>query len=547
MKNLLTKLRYVPKRFGMVAALMLASASVAVTFAWGPARDTFTMAHPADHVVFNSITDNPNYGDEREFVIVRDLTTGASYSDTANLVPGHEYKVQLYVHNNARTDLNASGKGVAKDTTVRVVVPASVTGSDTVDGFVKATNADPKEVWDTAELKSANKVDLEFVSGSAHLSTHAQQVSLPDSILTTGVKVGDKDLSGDWRGCLEYAGVVTFKFRVKQPPTNDFTMDKQVRKHSETTGGWVDNYKAEPNEVVDFIIRYKNTGEVVQKNVNVKDTLPTGMVYVAGSTVLANSNQPNGASVADGVVAGGINIGDYAPGANAWVRFKARVVTNVHLPECGHNTLKNVGFVKTDAGTKNDDATVTVTKVCDNPSAVCKSLTANTISRTEFSFDGEATVENGATVSKYTFVVKNSAGVVVKTVNVNSTALKANSGKVTLTDVGVYTVQLSVTTSVGVKDGPNCKTTVEVKPEVEDKDISVCRLSDKKMIQIKESVYNQNPSLYSKNPSDCDAPKELPSTGPGTIVGGLFGSSALGLGISSYVRSRGAVRSLLNR
>ncbi len=57
MKNLLTTLRYVPSRFGVVAAVLLATVGAAVTFAWGPDRPTYTMAQPADHVTFNSITE----------------------------------------------------------------------------------------------------------------------------------------------------------------------------------------------------------------------------------------------------------------------------------------------------------------------------------------------------------------------------------------------------------------------------------------------------------------------------------------------------------
>ncbi len=399
-------------------------------------------------------------------------------------------------------------------------------------------------------------------------------MNLPDSILSTGVKIGDKDMSGDWRGCLEYAGAVTFKFRVKTPPTNEFTMDKQVRKHSTTTGGWVETYAAKPGEVVDYIVRYKNTGTMTQENVHVKDTLPTGMTYVAGSTVVANSNYPNGQSVVDGVTAAGINIGAYTPGANAWVRFSAKAADNSSLEKCGPNVLKNVASVKTGAGTKTDDADVTVTKTCTTPEpkAECKEIKANTISRTSFSFDGAATVSGGATVSKYTFVVKNAAGATVVTKEVTTNALTANSGTVSLPTAGTYSVTLSVTTSQGVKTNANCVTTVTVTPE--DKDIKVCRLSDKVYpVTIKEKDFDA--TKHSMNPDDCktlsenyikvcrlsdkaeitinekdfdatkhskyptndcktetpvtpvtpETPETIASTGAGAIVGGLFGSS----------------------
>lgn len=476
--SLLTKLRYMPKRFGMVAAVLLATVGTAATFAWGPERPTYTMESPATHVTFNSMTNNPNYGDEREYVIIRDVTAGGQYQHDMNLTPGHEYQVQVYIHNNAHPDYNASGKGVAKDTTLRVVIPASVQGEDTVDGIIRASNATPTEIWDTAEIRSTNRVDLEYVSGSAQLKTHSQEVVLSDTILSTGVKVGDKDLSGDWRGCLEFAGYVTYKFRVKDN-TSSFTMDKQVRKHSTATGNWTENYTATPGEKVDFIIRYKNTGNVTQQNVMVKDVLPAGLSYVPGSTVVANSSHPNGTSVADGVTAGGININSYTPGSNAWVRFSATVAAEDKLA-CGLNTLKNVATVTTGAGTKSDDAVVTVTKKCEEAPAkitVCELNTWNIREINEKDFDATKHSRNLADCKE---------------------------------KVCDYTTKTIVTINKN-----------EFKDTVHTRDMSKCE--------------------------DEEAPQVLPTTGPGAILGGLFGSSALGLGISSYIRSRNALSSVLNR
>lgn len=106
-----------------------------------------------------------------------------------------------------------------------------------------------------------------------------------------------------------------------------------------------------------------------------------------------------------------------------------------------------------------------VLKTCGNPvkatpkpkpAAACKAVSVATISRTEYEFTGNATVSNGATVSGYIFTVKNSAGAVVKTVTVNSTALSVKSGKVTLPTAGNYTVSLTVKTSLGDKTDVDC-------------------------------------------------------------------------------------------
>ena len=387
--SLMQHMRGVSKQLAIVAGIAVVTVAAATAaYAWGPNRPVYTMEKPADHVTFNSITNNPNYGDEREFVTIKDVTSGGQLTNNATLTSGHEYKVQIYVHNNAHSDLNASGKGVAKNTTVRAALPASVTGSETVDGFVSASNATPGTVYDSAALKSSGKVDLEFVNGSAMLHTNAQQTKLSDSVITTGVKVGDKDLSGDWRGCLQYAGAVTFNIKVKTPPKADFTMDKQVRKHSEGSGGWVEKYDAKSGETVDFIVRYKNTGSVTQENVVVKDTLPKDLSYVAGSTKLANGSYPDGKVVSDNVITKGINIGTYAPGASAWVRFSAKVNAKSEL-ECGVNTLKNVASVTTGNGTKSDDASVVVDNgKCEKPDemkvCVIKDKSTKIIKKSDF-------------------------------------------------------------------------------------------------------------------------------------------------------------------
>ena len=84
------------------------------------------------------------------------------------------------------------------------------------------------------------------------------------------------------------------------------------------------------------------------------------------------------------------------------------------------------------------------------------------------------------------------------------------------------------------------------------KDVNVCRISDHTVVTIRESAFDS--TKYTYDVANCKAPvtpvtpvtpTTIASTGPEMLVGGLFGSSALGLGISSFVRSRSAVRRAL--
>ena len=375
MKQLFTALRQAPKRTTALMAMALGViAAPAMLFAYGPDRQTYTMEHPADHVTFNSITNNPTYGDEREFVTVKDNTAGGAPTGKATLVPGHTYTVQMYVHNDASSTLNDAAhdyKGIARDTTVRAVLPTSVSGNDTVDGYVSASNATPGTVYDTAALSSNGRVNLQYVAGSATLHTWKQQTKLSDAMFGNGVRVGSgdaagTDISGNWNGCIDYAGTVTYQFTVDQPAAPDFSVEKMVSKHG--ANSWTESYAAQPGETVDFRIKYSNTGNTAQNNVVVKDTLPAGLSYVTGTSRLYSSQTPaEGKLLSDNITKGGVNIGNYAAKAWAYIAFSAKVADNDSLPTCGTNTLTNTASVETDNGSKSDTASVTTSKKCDTP------------------------------------------------------------------------------------------------------------------------------------------------------------------------------------
>ena len=110
MKNYNTKL----KTFGALATAGLSLATFASASAWGPERDTFTMENPATYPTFNSITNNPTIGDERNFVRVGQINADVTdMTDEVEVLPGHQYLVYIYYHNNAASNYNASGKGIS--------------------------------------------------------------------------------------------------------------------------------------------------------------------------------------------------------------------------------------------------------------------------------------------------------------------------------------------------------------------------------------------------------------------------------------------------
>ncbi|MFZ1360643.1 MAG: hypothetical protein WAS27_01245 [Candidatus Saccharimonadales bacterium] len=337
----------------LIAALVIPLS----VLAWGPDRETFTIEKPATYVTFNSITNNPAHGDERNFMQIREKEArNETYTDEISVAGGKEYVVYVYYHNNAASNYNASGQGVAKDAYARAEIPAIVpNGSSTkAAAYVGASNAKPVNVYDDITFKNTTGADisLRYVPGSTTIhnfgKTNGQ--TMPDTILGgSGVKLGYDTLDGTLPGCNEYAGYITFRVAAVQP---NFTFKKDVRVSG--TKEWKDSVAAKPGETVDYLLTYKNTGTVDQTDVTFKDELPAGITYVNGSTKLTNGNNPNGKVLSDEINAGGMNVGSYAPGAAAYLVFSATVAG----ADC--TLLTNRAAVTTNNGSREDTASVTV-------------------------------------------------------------------------------------------------------------------------------------------------------------------------------------------
>ena len=358
----------------LIAVISMIAAAIiipAVLFAWGPGRPTYTDS--TDHVTFNSITNNPAHGDETNFVQVRDANAGdETYADSISLTAGHEYVVYVYYHNNAASNLNESGKGIAKGAYVKAEIPAVVAnGANDVKavGYVGATNAEPKVVWDDISFSntSGGDIALRYIPDSAinHSFGPLDGQTMSNNIVTTGAPIGHTTW-GVVPGCNDYAGYVTFRVKADQP---NFTVTKQV--HKTGTTGWEKSEAVSAGDSVDYLITYNNTGTTDQNDVVINDILPAGISYVDGTTFVANDTNPDGIPVSDNITKGGINIGNYAAGANAYVKFTAKVAAEKDLT-CGVNTIRNLAKAETNNGTKSDTADVTVDKKCDEKPKECK-------------------------------------------------------------------------------------------------------------------------------------------------------------------------------
>ncbi|MDN5275565.1 MAG: hypothetical protein JWN33_214 [Candidatus Saccharibacteria bacterium] len=366
MKTVTSLLRRAPKLNAVVAMVAAAIIVPAAVFAWGPSRDTYTIEHPATKVTFNSITNNPNYGDERNFVTIKDAanTNAGGWTDDITVQNGKEYYVRMYVHNNASANLNL----VAEDVTAKFNVPSQSAKRIQVDGYLASSNADPKQVWDQAVFNSTSNFQLDYLEGSAQYTNKVFTSGTPlgDSVVSTGAKLGYDKLDGKIPGCFKYDGFVTFKVKAL---TSDFDVQKTVRLNGSTDKTFKESVTTTPGSKVDYQIYFKNTGGAQLKDVVIKDVLPTGMTYVAGSTYLHNSAGTK--QTADGITAGGMNIGGFLGGGDAYLKFTAQVAANDKLAACGTNKLVNTAKATTGVGSKEDTAEIVVTKKCETPVEKC--------------------------------------------------------------------------------------------------------------------------------------------------------------------------------
>lgn len=195
---------------GIVTTIAVAAVAYAAV-SFGPSRPTFTWAKPATYITFNSITDNPVWGDERFLVKARDVNAGSNtYSTKMSVTDNQELLVTVYFHNNAAANLNL----VAKNTKVKVNLPSGTASSQELKAFISADNATPQTVFSTMDLTNANPFTLQFVPGSAQLKTNNVTAALSDNIVKDGVLVGTNGPNGNVPGCGEFSGYATFRVKV---------------------------------------------------------------------------------------------------------------------------------------------------------------------------------------------------------------------------------------------------------------------------------------------------------------------------------------------
>jgi uncharacterized repeat protein (TIGR01451 family) len=349
-------LKRVPKKsIGFALALAVIGASAASAYAWYPNRQTFTVQNPAPYPTFDSITNNPNYGDERTFFDAKNATNTNSggYADDNTVTDGETVLMRMYVHNNAASNLNASGQGIAHNTRVRVYVPTATAKNLRSNAYISSSNATPQQVSDSTDLHASQPFSLSYVPGSAvtYNNAHPKGMALSDSIVSSnGAPIGYQQTDGNVPGCFQYVNIVTIKVKVHMN-VPEYKVNKEVRFKGQGPSDWTKSLVAKNGKTVQWSLEFTDNGNTELKQVNLVDNVPKGLNVVPGSVVLYNGNYPNGYTFPASAVQNNgrqinLNIGDYLPLSNAdqakgQVSAQVIFATKIDEPECGSHTLTN--------------------------------------------------------------------------------------------------------------------------------------------------------------------------------------------------------------
>lgn len=390
MKAIFAAIKRSPKLAALVAVLVGVVLVPAALLAYGPDRPTFTMAVPADHITFDSITDNPEIGDERDFVGIREAGSNDQWSDNVTPQDGKSYVVRMYVHNNAASNLNL----VAQDVRAKFSLPTNTAKSIEVQGFIDSSNATPNEVYDHATFSAGQDFNLAYQSGTLKFENNAFGAAgtpISESVFTnSGAKLGYDKLDGNIPGCNQYAGYLSFIVKPQFAPTTNFNVTKQVRKSGDTA--WQKSVAVNNGDTVDYQLGYTNTGNSPEDNVLIQDALPAGINYIPGSAYLKNAANQTPLLLPDALTSEGVNVGNYTAGSNAYVKFSAKV--NDQTLVCGTKTLTNKARVIVNSSYKEDTADVTITKPCQ-PGQTPPELPQTGISTDVLTFVGLGVVTAG--------------------------------------------------------------------------------------------------------------------------------------------------------
>ncbi len=410
-----------------MSAMTLAAVTSITALAWGPAenRPTYTMESPAPSVTFNSITNSKGWGDERNFLVIKDITDeykgadslntiakSGGFTDKAILADQHYYMVKAFVHNNAAENLHL----VSNDTKIKINidnrkkpvfdVQATISSSNCgADG--KGNVGKPCSVWDDVFLKPAEgdkgNYDMTYLIDTSRYFNNIKNFDTKGFLVSediysnasNGALLGYEKMDGNFSGCFKYSGYVITLIHAQlvHPEMPDFDLTKTAKvvedsnskkegsnKKDSSNGSESSTAKSDDNmpkvvmakagDTVEYEVHYKNTSKSQQAHIMAHDYLPNGMIYEKDSTNVINKSHAKGVKLDEKSQSAFIkengeftDIGSYSPNAEATIRYRAKLPTEDKL-KCGENRFENTVLLGVSNVRKIATSIVTVMKKC---------------------------------------------------------------------------------------------------------------------------------------------------------------------------------------
>lgn len=182
--------------------------------AW-PARPTFNWDRPATYVTLNSITDNPQVGDERAFLraafSLRNAAE-AAYKRTLLVERGETIYLRIFYDNDAAPNLNL----VATNVRVRILIPSQSRRQIIIASYITANNAKPNMIMDVVSLVAAHPINVSYIEDTARLwNSYVQGLRLANSITSSsGALIGGAYANGRINSASGSQGWVSLRLRV---------------------------------------------------------------------------------------------------------------------------------------------------------------------------------------------------------------------------------------------------------------------------------------------------------------------------------------------
>lgn len=282
--------------FVLAVAVIVGLVGGNIANARGPIRPTYTVAKPADHITFNSITDSIGWGDERDMVRIKDLggtydevrnknngsmANSLGFKDEVQFQEGHAYMILMRVHNNASENLNLIARNVKAslfaptDAGTEAIIQGAISADNCGDSTGDQVSGGHCTFWDEAKIitpkEDPQTFSVKYEPGSGRYYTNdgvhgltdgtngdgPSGFQLSDAVWSpSGTEVGYDKLNGLVQGCYKYSGFLTFIVTAKKA-TPMFSVMKGVRIGD--TGYYYSSLDhVKPGQELHYKIEYKN-------------------------------------------------------------------------------------------------------------------------------------------------------------------------------------------------------------------------------------------------------------------------------------------------